>query len=178
MCGLRRKKSFVFSVAVIVVAGIIMLIVRAAWYDYADVGYSLSGPSSLDLRYEDSLAVELKLNNEGNMRIAPISKVWVVNATITKVSIPNIMESELENYCSGNSTCITISERSIPKEIKNPMLWATIYVIPNNEAASFGIYSDVDVSFDWFHLRTTKICIIPCKLMYDLTSSDVYTLRK
>ena len=174
----EKKKEFVVSVAVIVVASIITMIVKAAWYDYAEVGYTLSGPSSLDLHYEESHAVELKLNNEGNMRLAPISKVWVTNATITKVSIPNIMESELENYCSGNSTCITISGLTMPKEIKNPKLWATIYVIPNNETASFGIHSDVDISFDWFHLRTAKIPIIPYKLVYDLTSSDIYTLRK
>ena len=172
---LGALKKIAIGVAIAVIAGTIMLFVNTAWNEYAEVGYQLEGPSSLDLNFDSSLQVHLKEENDGNIRAAPISKVYVLNATFIRVSISGVAQYQLSKYCEINETMVTISDLTIPKG--RPLsVWATVYVEPKEGVASFAVYADVDLRGDWLHPRNTVKRILPTELLYNRTSTSRYSL--
>jgi len=172
---LGALKKIAISVAIIVIAGTIMFVVNIAWNEYAEVGYQLHGPSLLDLNFDSSLQVDLKGKNAGNIRAVPISKIYVLNATIVQVSISGAAQHQLSKYCYFNQTMAIISNLTIAKE-KPFSVWATIYVVPNEGVASFTIYADVELQRDWLHPRNYVARVLPTELIYNCTSTNRYGL--
>jgi hypothetical protein len=172
---LGAAKKIAIGITILVMAGIIMLFINTTWSEYAEVGYQLQGPKSLDLNYESSLEVDLRKKNDGNIGAVPISKIYVLNATIVQVSINGIAQHQLSKYCYFNETMATISNLTIAKG-RSLSVWATIYVVPNEEVASFTIYADVGLRSDWLHPRNNIMRILPTELIYNCTSANNYSL--
>jgi len=156
-------------VAVLVV--LITQIVASAWNNYALVGYQLSAPMYAYSR--EALQIDLNLDNKGNIGAVPVSTVYVVNATIQMVSIPNVAAYQLSEFCSFNSTTATITNLTIEAG-RQLSIWASIYAIPNEGAATFGVYSSVALPHDVFHPKSRPIRILPYELVYNATSPGVY----
>jgi len=172
---LGALKKIAIGVAIAVIAGIIMLFINVAWNEYAEVGYQLEGSSSLDLNFDSSLQVDLRLENDGNIGAVPISKIYALNATIIRVSISGVADYQLSKYCTFNENMVTISNLTIPKG--RPLsVWATVYVVPNEGITSFTIYAHVELWGDWLHPRNSVTSILPTELVYNRTSTHRYEL--
>jgi len=167
------KWIMIGAIVTAVIGTSITLLITSAWKDYAKVGYQLS--SSKWAYSGESLEVDLRLNNEGNLDVVPVSTITVVNATIQRVSIPNVAEYQLSRYCSYDNLCATITNLTITSDW-GLATWESIYVIPNEGATSFGVYSQVTLPFDLLHPNSKVIRIIPYELVYNYAGNDVYEL--
>jgi hypothetical protein len=168
-------KKITVSVAILVIAGLIMLFLTEAYTEYAEVGYQLHGSSYLDLNLQSSIQIDLNLENTGKIGAVPISKIHVLNGTITQMSINGVPEIQLSKFCWFNETYAIIENLTITKE-RTLSMWGTIHVIPNEGVQSFAVYADVTLASDWFHPRNSVHIVIPRELIYNRTSINGYTL--
>ncbi len=146
---------------------VISLFVNEAWNDYAYVGFNLSA-AKWAYTGED-LEVHLRLRNTGNLDVVPVSTVRVKNATIRKVSIRNVAEYQLSRYCFFNDTATCVGNLTLTagRELGE---WFSVYVVPDEDATSFVVYSDVTISQDMWHPKNRIIRILPYELTYNATS--------
>jgi hypothetical protein len=168
-------KKIIIGVAILVIASSIMLFVNEEYTEYAEVGYQLHGSSSLDLSVQSSLQVDLNEENTGNIGAVPISKIHVLNGTITQMYINGVPEIQFSEFCSFNKTYAVIEKLTITKG-KPLSTWATVHVTPNEGVQSFTVYANVTLTSDWLHLRNSVHVVIPKELVYNRTSINGYTL--
>lgn len=174
---LGAPKKIAVGVTIGVIVAIIALLANIMANEHAEVSYQLQGASVIDTRFNPSLEVTLNEGNNGNIGVATIATISVINATITQVSIVNVAQYDLPNYCQDNGTVATISNLTAVKE--SPLSkWATIYVTPNEGVKTFRISASVELSGDWLHPRNTVMRTLPTDLAYNLTSADVYELLR
>jgi hypothetical protein len=173
---LRRGSSIAgkitIAVTISVISLIATLIITSAWSEYADIGYTLSA-ASWAYSYEP-LKVDLKLRNRGQISAVPTSTVYVVNATIQRVSIPNVAEYQLSKFCWNNATHVIIGNLTISTEWQTANLWASVFVIPDEGASSFGVYSTVIVPYDFLHPNNNVMRLLPVELVYNETSTSIF----
>jgi hypothetical protein len=168
------KKNLAVTVAGLVIASIIGIIISAAWYNYADIEYQLQGPSGFYAYGNNQLTITLEEGNSGNIGIAPTSTISVVNANITGVSIPNVAQFQLYDFCQYNSTFATISNLTVASGGGLSEL-ATITITPNSGTQLFSVSASVTLPWDW-HLQNKIMRELPTDLYYNQTSADEYSL--
>ncbi|MEJ2242870.1 MAG: hypothetical protein P8Y18_12140 [Candidatus Bathyarchaeota archaeon] len=115
---------------------------------YAEIETQLF-TNEIDLS-EDILAVELMTSNQGNLAITPTYKVSVENATIVDVEIDDIQKQYLSEYCQIEINSVTISNIKILGGCAS-FVFATINIIPNEDALQIGISSYATLLFDILH---------------------------
>ena len=91
-------KKIIVGVAIIVIAGLIMLYFASAYNEYAEVGYQLQGPLSFDRNFQSSLPANLNEENNGKVGAVPTSEVHVLNGTISQVSINGVPQSQVSSF--------------------------------------------------------------------------------
>lgn len=164
------KKTVAVGVAIIVIAGIIALFVNAIWNDYAMVEYNLKGPDSFYIMPINYLDIGLYQGNSGDIGVVPTTEISVINATITGVSISNVAQFELYNYCQYNTTEATISNLTAVKG-SSLSSWATVHITPNNGTPSFSVSASVTLPPDLLHPKSSSFRDLPVELDYNRTSS-------
>ena len=166
------KKQIFVGVAIIILAGVGMNFINAIGEDYADVKYQLF--ASEVLNKGETLQVNLKLTNEGNLDIVPTSTIFVENATIEKVEIKGVRDYQLSDFCTQTSNKADITNLMIEagKEYSD---FATIYVAPNEGVTSFGVYSEVNVPENLVNPNNV-MGVLPTEFVYGLTGQDEYKL--
>jgi hypothetical protein len=169
-----KGSKIAVGVAIAVIAAIIILFVNAVWNDYVALDYRLQGPNAFYV-FNNYLDVNLYQGNSGNIGVVPTTEISVINATITGVSISNIAQFELHNYCQYNATEATISNLTAVKgsSLSN---WATIHITPSNGTQSFSVSASVTLPSDLLHPKSTPVRNLPVELDYNRTSTDQYTL--
>lgn len=168
-------KKILAGVAIIVIAAIIAGALNAAWNDYAVLNYQLQGPSTFFAASNNYLEIILNEGNSGDIGVVPTTQVSVMNATITGVSIPNVAQYELLNYCQYNDTVATISNLTATKG-SSLSKWATINITPYQGTPSFSVSASVTLPTDWLHWKNTSFRNLPTELDYNRTSADSYSL--
>jgi hypothetical protein len=168
-------KKILVGVAILVIAAIIGLFINSAWNDYAEVNYQIQGANSFYATGTNYLVITLKIGNDGNIGVVPTSEIYVINATIIGVSIPNVAQYELSNYCHYNDTVVTISNLTVAKGISMSD-WATINITPNEGVLSFSVSASVTLPSDWLHPNSKPMRNLPTELFYNQTSPNSYTL--
>lgn len=165
------------GVAIAVISGLLLLLANIMVNEHAEVSFQLQGTSAIDTRFNSSLEVTLYEGNNGNIGAVTISKISVLNATITQVSIPGVAQYQLHDFCEFNDTMATISNLTVVKG-SSLFKWATILVTPNEGVQSFQISVHVELSSDYLHPRNSISATPPTDLVYYQTSMDVYELVK
>jgi len=167
-------KKIAVSVSIIVIAGLIMLYATSAYNEFAEVGYQLKGLASY-YRSKTPLSITLYEENSGKVGAVPISKIYVVNGTITKISINGVPQVQVSDFCWYNETMAIIGNLTIPRE-RSLSPWATIYVAPDEGVLLFSAEAEVTLEADWFHPRNSVHKVIPTKLIYNGTDASSYNL--
>lgn len=167
-------KKIGVGVLIIVVAGIIMLYVTSAYNEFAEVGYQLEGPASY-YHSEIQLTITLYEENSGKVGAVPLSKIYVINSTITKISINGVPQVQVSDFCWFNETMAIIGNLTIPRE-RSLSPWATIYVTSDEGVLTFSVEAEVTLETDWFHPRNSVHKVIPTKLIYNSTDANFYNL--
>ena len=161
-------------VAVVIAVAVLLAsdFVNDAYNQYAVVGYSLSAATTTSAP-SNIIQISLNVYNSGNANAVPTFTVNVVNATIQQVSIPNLTENELANFCSYNNETATITNLTVTAG-QTSIEWATVSVIPNIGVSSFSVSSSASLPLDITHPKDTTMANIPFELFYILTSQGVY----
>jgi hypothetical protein len=165
----------VIGVTILVIAAVIGLFITAAWNDYAELNYRLQGPSEFYASGNNHLDISLYQGNSGNIGVIPTTQISVVNATITGVSMEDVAQYELPNFCQYNDTVANISKLTVVKG-RSLSNWATIYVTPKNGVPSFSVSASVTLPTDWQHPKSTSMKNLPIELDYNQTGTNSYVL--
>ncbi len=168
-------KKILVATAGIVLGGLILLYFTSAYNEYAEVGYQLQGPLSFNRLFQSSLEITLNEENNGRVGAVPTSEIYVLNGTISQISINGVPLSQVSDYCWFNETCAVIGNLTIQKE-RTLSAWANIRIVPNEGVSSFSVRAQVSLASDWLHPRNEVHVVIPKDLVYNRTAENIHSL--
>ena len=165
-------KRIAIGVSVIVIAAILVGFGNLLQNDYGDISYQLSGPTWV---YAQPLnKFDLNIQNTGSIKVVPVCTISVVNASIQKVTIPEVAQYQLSQYCSYNETTATITNLTIPISQKELATLFSIEISPTNGCNAFSVSSNVVVPWDILHPRSSVGQVLPTEFRYSATTEGVY----
>lgn len=167
-------KKYWYSLLVAIIAGIFIYQWGQAQEVYADIGYRLSASPTFFPGPQSYLNVSIEINNKGNLDAQPTLIVTVKNATITKVYIPKVADSEAKNYYKNNGTQAEITYFKAPKNTETFMVFGGICVVPNDGTQSFGVFLCVNIPSNVLHPKSCTTPYVPFKLIYIKTAEGFY----
>lgn len=170
-----REHAIRNGVVVAIIVFFITAFFTTTLQDNAIVGYKIG---AADWVFPDEqLKVDFYIKNSGNVNVIPQITIYVENATIEKVEIPDMAQYQLSNFCTYDDTCANFDNLTLPAHYDNLGLWASVYIVPNEGAVSFTVNSTVNIPFDLFHLRPDVGRIPPSEFIYEFPANG-YSFEK